>query len=78
LLKAGLVKSSTESVIATHDNAVLSLADVARDHILRTLELVDGNKARAARLLGVSRRALYRQLERHGLHRREPQSQDPR
>jgi ActR/RegA family two-component response regulator len=48
------------------------LVDVARDHIVRTLEMVDGNKAMAARLLGVSRRALYRQLERHGLHRRVP------
>lgn len=48
------------------------LVDVAREHIVRTLEMVDGNKAVAARLLGVSRRALYRQLERHGLHRRIP------
>jgi DNA-binding NtrC family response regulator len=30
---------------------------------------VRGNKAVAARLLGISRRAFYRQLERHGLHR---------
>jgi hypothetical protein len=26
----------------------------------------------AARLLGISRRAFYRQLERHGLHQRVP------
>lgn len=51
------------------------LVDVAREHIIRTLEMVDGNKALAARLLGVSRRALYRQLERHGLHRRVPARQ---
>lgn len=49
-----------------------SLAAMERDHIARTLTLVHGNKAVAARLLGVSRRALYRQLERHGLHRRAP------
>jgi DNA-binding NtrC family response regulator len=49
-----------------------SLADVERDHIIRTLEQVRGNKAVAARILGVSRRAFYRQLERHGLHRRIP------
>ena len=48
------------------------LVEVARDHIVRTLEMVDGNKAVAARMLGMSRRALYRQLERHGLHRRVP------
>ena len=44
------------------------LTDVQRDLIVRTLENVDGNKAAAARALRVSRRALYRYLERHGLH----------
>jgi two-component system response regulator RegA len=53
------------------------LMDVAREHIVRTLESVEGNKAVAARLLGVSRRALYRQLERHGLHRRVPTRRTP-
>ena len=47
-------------------------ADVERDHIVRTLQQVRGNKAVAARLLGISRRAFYRQLERHGLHQRLP------
>lgn len=46
------------------------LLEVEREHIVRTLELVQGNKAGAARLLGMSRRALYRLLERHGLHQR--------
>src|SRR6202008_4299000 len=49
-----------------------SLVDVERDHIIRTLEQVRGNKAVAARMLGISRRAFYRQLERHGLHHRLP------
>jgi DNA-binding NtrC family response regulator len=50
-----------------------SLLEVERSHIIRTLELVRGNKAGAARLLGMSRRALYRLLERHGLHHRAQQ-----
>jgi transcriptional regulator with GAF, ATPase, and Fis domain len=45
----------------------LPLRAVERDHITRTLSQAGGNKAVAARLLGISRRALYRQLERHGL-----------
>jgi two-component system response regulator AtoC len=49
-----------------------SLNEVEREHIARTLDRANGNKAVAARLLGVSRRALYRQLERHGLHARVP------
>jgi len=48
------------------------LQEVEREHIIRTLERVRGNKAVAARLLGISRRAFYRQLERHGLHHRVP------
>src|SRR5215203_2517531 len=43
------------------------LATVERDHILRALQHARGNKKVAARLLGVSRRALYRRLERLGL-----------
>ena len=42
--------------------------EIEREHIVTTLEQVRGNKAVAARLLGISRRAFYRQLERHGLH----------
>jgi DNA-binding NtrC family response regulator len=54
-----------------------SLVDVERDHIIRTLEQVGGNKAVAARILGISRRAFYRQLERHGLHQRIPMPRRP-
>jgi two-component system response regulator HydG len=46
------------------------LQEIEREHIVRTMEQVRGNKAVAARLLGISRRAFYRQLERHGLHHR--------
>ena len=40
---------------------------VERDHIVRVLAEVRGNKLAAARRLGISRRTLYRRLERHGL-----------
>ena len=43
------------------------LSVVERDHILSVLRSTHGNKAHAARLLGVSRRAIYRKLERPGL-----------
>jgi DNA-binding NtrC family response regulator len=51
---------------------LVPLVEVEREHIVRTLEQVKGNKAVAAKLLGISRRAFYRQLERHGLHTSVP------
>jgi DNA-binding NtrC family response regulator len=53
-------------------NSPAPLVEVEREHIIRTLQQVRGNKAVAAALLGISRRAFYRQLERHGLHQRFP------
>ena len=41
------------------------LADVEREHIVRTLRAVEGNKAAAARVLGVNRKTLYRKLTQH-------------
>jgi transcriptional regulator with PAS, ATPase and Fis domain len=41
------------------------LADVVRDHIARTLREVAGNKAAAARVLGLDRKTLYRKLTQH-------------
>jgi DNA-binding NtrC family response regulator len=43
------------------------LADAEREHIVRVLRGAAGNKKAAAQLLGLSRRALYRKLDRLGL-----------
>jgi DNA-binding NtrC family response regulator len=63
---------SSGSVAVRSDSNPAPLVEVEREHIIRTLQQVRGNKAVAARLLGISRRAFYRQLERHGLHQRVP------
>jgi DNA-binding NtrC family response regulator len=44
-----------------------ALSSLERQHIMKVIAETGGNKARAARQLGLSRRALYRRLERHGL-----------
>jgi len=43
-----------------------------RQHILDVLRQVNGNRMAAAKLLGISRRALYRRLERHHLAEEAP------
>jgi two-component system, NtrC family, response regulator HydG len=48
-------------------NSPVSLETVERDHILEVLRQVNGNRMAAARMLGISRRALYRRLDRHNL-----------
>ncbi|HXG63855.1 MAG TPA: sigma-54 dependent transcriptional regulator [Blastocatellia bacterium] len=44
-----------------------TLDEVERRHILRILEETGGNHARAAQILGIDRRTLYRKLERYGV-----------
>jgi DNA-binding NtrC family response regulator len=44
---------------------VLSVAELEQRYIERTLKLLKGNKARAAEMLGLDRRTLYRKLERY-------------
>ena len=43
----------------------LTIDELERRYILRVLALVGGNKSRAADLLGLDRRTLYRRLERY-------------
>ena len=43
------------------------LADIEREHIAGTLKSVAGNKAAAARVLGLDRKTLYRKLAQHGI-----------
>jgi DNA-binding NtrC family response regulator len=54
-------------VFAMDDLAeVLTIDELERRYIQRVLGLVGGNKSRAATLLGLDRRTLYRRLDRYG------------
>jgi DNA-binding NtrC family response regulator len=52
--------------------ATAPLEEIEREHILDVLRQVNGNRMAAAKLLGISRRALYRRLERHHLSAEAP------
>ena len=49
------------------DDAVLRLDLVVAGHLRRVLEHVDGNKSRAAEVLGVPRTSLYHKLRKYGI-----------
>jgi len=51
----------------TLDLASLSVDELERDHIREVLADHGGNRARAARSLGISERTLYRKIRRHQL-----------
>ncbi len=49
------------------DHGSESLADTEMEQIRRVLAATNGNKSRAAKILGIERKTLYRKLERMGL-----------
>jgi DNA-binding NtrC family response regulator len=51
------------------DEAFFSLEEVQRRHVMRVLERVGGNKARAAEILGVGRATIYQLLSRMKLEK---------
>jgi len=45
----------------------MSLEDVEKDAVLRTLEAANGNKSEAARRLGITRKTLHKKLKKYGI-----------
>jgi DNA-binding NtrC family response regulator len=58
---------ATKPSAAHHDEKWISLAQLEREHILRTLEHTYFNRSAAARLLGLTRQSLLRKIKQHGL-----------
>jgi len=48
------------------DSALPTLAELEREHVERVLDSVDGHRGKAARILGISERNLYRKLKAYG------------
>ena len=54
------------AVIADASRRQIPLRDLEREYILEVLRHVGGNKSRAAEILGLDRKTLYRKLEEYG------------
>ena len=60
------VKTAIEQM-DSRDHAGETLADTEAEQVRRVLSATNGNKSRAAKILGIERKTLYRKLERMGL-----------
>ncbi|MCK6498043.1 MAG: sigma-54 dependent transcriptional regulator [Nitrospira sp.] len=58
---------SQDSLVGTDQNVLLTLDEVEKRHLARVLKETKGNKVKAAKILGIDRRTLYRMAERFGL-----------
>jgi DNA-binding NtrC family response regulator len=66
-LPAGIVDSAPAAFAGTGD--ARHLREVQRRHIISVLQQENGNKVHAAKVLGISRRALYRLIDKFQLER---------
>jgi two-component system, NtrC family, response regulator AtoC len=71
-LPAALREPGSQAVEKTeatdqHDEVCLTLEEVEKRHLIRVLKETKGNKVKAAKILGIDRRTLYRMAERFGL-----------
>jgi DNA-binding NtrC family response regulator len=65
-LRAPSIPSPTDATGSrSFEAASRTLEELERDHILRVLEETDGNRERAAAILGISSRTLYRKLREY-------------
>src|SRR5271163_4074666 len=65
-IDAAAVKQAIEQM-DSREGASESLADTETEQIRRVLAATNGNQSRAAKILGIERKTLYRKLERMGL-----------
>ena len=54
-------------IFDTAESVYLTLEEVEKRHLVRVLKETKGNKVKAAKILGIDRRTLYRMAERFGL-----------
>jgi DNA-binding NtrC family response regulator len=66
-IDAAAVRDALEDTSGADPVAGESLKETEREQILKVLEATGNNKSRAAKILGIERKTLYRKLERLGL-----------
>jgi two-component system, NtrC family, response regulator AtoC len=67
LSRTELPPKDTAGAISHSDEGCLSLEEVEKRHLVRVLKETKRNKVKAAKILGIDRRTLYRMADRFGL-----------
>jgi DNA-binding NtrC family response regulator len=62
------LREAAQSPIAMLYGDLPSLAEVERRYLIYVLESLGGNRSRAAEVMGIDRRTLYRMAERYGIN----------
>jgi two-component system response regulator HydG len=66
-LPQGLRPSNAAPAGELKNLAGMSIEQVEKEHIRSTLEMVQGNREQAAKILGIGERTLYRKLKEYGI-----------
>lgn len=82
---AALARSTLGAAAANHSDDALVLhfpigttvEEAEKQLILRTLDVIGGNKQKAARILGISRRCLYNKLASYGINTSAARDEEP-
>jgi DNA-binding NtrC family response regulator len=61
------IRNDTQPANAIRLRVGMTVADAERELIRATLAELQGNKAKASRMLGLGRKTLYRKLEEYGI-----------
>jgi DNA-binding NtrC family response regulator len=65
--QAGTESSQRVEPVESPGEAYLTLEEVEKRHLIRVLKEMKGNKVKAAKVLGIDRRTLYRMADRFGV-----------
>lgn len=66
-LQSPQVRAAAQSPLSALFGDLPSLEELERRYLLHVLEAAEGNRTRAAEILGIDRRTLYRMAERYGI-----------
>ena len=66
-----MLTESRDPSLAEQDGTLRPLDDIEFDMIKRALKKYQGHISKAANALGISRNALYRRMEKHGIDKED-------